>query len=161
MSGITLTLPTLSTIALTHLSTHYRYIHYPHPPIHPLPTHTTPLYMPLSTIALTYPPTTHPYHTIHCRYYSPTIQPPIPKSPKPPHAKFCGGIYDGMMAANSGLADFLACSAADSSPVIVFITKLFVMDRHTLPQYQTRWVWHGPQCRDGSVCSTGHWQKQK
>lgn len=36
------------------------------------------------------------------------------------------------------LADFLSCGTADSSAVIVFITKLFVMDRQTLPQHQTR-----------------------
>lgn len=36
------------------------------------------------------------------------------------------------------LVDFLSCGTADSSAVIVFITKLFVMDKQTLPQHQTR-----------------------
>lgn len=33
---------------------------------------------------------------------------------------------------------FLSCEIAESAPVIVFISKLFAMDRTTLPQHRSR-----------------------
>lgn len=37
--------------------------------------------------------------------------------------------------------EFLSCDVDDSSPLIVYISKLFVMDKTTLPQYQTRYIY--------------------
>lgn len=34
--------------------------------------------------------------------------------------------------------DFIACSPDSNGPAVVFISKLFVVDSSTLPQYQTR-----------------------
>ena len=34
--------------------------------------------------------------------------------------------------------DFLACSSASSAPTIAFVSKLFVVDKTTLPHYQNR-----------------------
>ena len=38
------------------------------------------------------------------------------------------------------LTDFLACSPDDSAPVILFISKLFAMEKSDLPQHQTRYI---------------------
>ncbi len=34
--------------------------------------------------------------------------------------------------------EFLTCDAEESSPVIIFVSKLAVMDKTTLPQHQSR-----------------------
>ncbi len=36
------------------------------------------------------------------------------------------------------VADFISCGVEDSSPVIVFVSKLFAMDKEALPQHEKR-----------------------
>ena len=36
--------------------------------------------------------------------------------------------------------DFLACSPDEGAPLIVYVSKLFAMEKSDLPQHQNRWV---------------------
>ena len=46
--------------------------------------------------------------------------------------------YDLSLSLSLSLSDFLACSPDDSAPVILFVSKLFAMEKADLPQHQSR-----------------------
>lgn len=56
----------------------------------------------------------------------------------PVHARYSMFICSLSLLSSLSPPDFLSCSPDDSSPVILFISKLFAMEKSDLPQHQSR-----------------------
>ena len=55
------------------------------------------------------------------------------------------------------MLEFLSCGIEDSDPVLVFVSKLFAMDKTALPQHQTRYVGGLAQGKKGRERSGERW----
>ena len=90
----------------------------------------TPLFIPLSVCLSVWTPPVHPFVCLSdgpfCPFLCLSLCLQVPATPR------IGKLF-------SYSTDFTACSPDSSAPTVVFISKLFMVDRSSLPQHRARY----------------------